>query len=211
MGAAGPTRLADFSGFVERERGRHWQVWYWRTFCSFFISWLGWPTTPVHQGLKISEDGRHSELCWESPQANWGRLVNVCLADLERMCSAYASTQVHVWLALWYVVSWAITHRRVSDPGSPGLEGLWAGQGGVRTQKRLSDPEESTAHFRWHLVSALIPVCVSVLCLSLCKMKQSVIWIIQAQLAIQWLNFSLQLLSNTELINVADVALIWSH
>lgn len=42
-------------------------------------------------------------------------------------------------------------------------------------------------------------------------MKQSVIWIIQAKLAIQWLNFPLQLLLNIELINIAAVAFMVSH
>lgn len=166
-GDSRPTSVTGHPTFVERERGRYDTA----VSCSSLLSWLGWPTSPVHLALSDFWGCETFNTQLGKSQANWDKLVTLFLADLGRLASTCTGTWRCISDSLHGMCSLErLLRKLLLTPGSPGQEGLWAQQGGVSTQRRSSNPQESRAHFRWHLLfSAFISVHAFVLCLNLCK------------------------------------------
>lgn len=205
-----PTRVTGFSTLGDRERGRGWQERYLGTLCSSLISWLGWQTIPVCPGLRNHPGYEIFSATSGKSQANWGRLVSLFLAGLRRMVRTDPGMERDVSDSLrgmWYL------ERLLMKLADPWLS--WPGKA-VSSAGWAQFSEET--FWPWRKLSSLqvtpFRLCIypsANLCslpwASVSKMTRSAIWK-QGQSAIQWLNFSLRLLLNIELINVAEVHLL---
>lgn len=171
--ASGPTRVTGPStcGWKEAEAGTY-DTW------GPFVSPCIQARMSHHPSLPGTEESPRIWDFWcytgkiPGTQAQW---ITLFLAGWEEWL---ALTQVCRGVLLIHSVECALLRHCLWDcgwpAGSPGQERLWAQQGGVSAPKRLSDPEESRAHVRWHLlISAFIPVHTFVLCLSLCKYNET--------------------------------------